>query len=524
MNDMSSAFQGISSNESSSSRFTSGTALVLYVLLARAALYLIAAANYGYFRDELYYIACGEHPGWGYVDQPPLVCWVAWLLQHTIGTSLYALRLLPMLAHAGTIILTAVLARDLGGKRWAMFLSSVSVLVAPIILGMTHFFTMNALDFLLWTLLAWVLVRLIHSGNERLWLCWGIILGVSLLNKYAVAFFAVSLFAGVLATPLRRSLARPWFWGGAALAAIIALPNFLWQWRHGFPFLELMANVRQHGRDVIHDPLSFLGQQAFIIGFIPALLVMLGVWFLFSGKARAYAVLAWGFLGVLGLIILLKGKIYYVAPAYPMMLACGAVGFERLTERGRGRWLRTAYAFLAIVLGALMAPMIFPVLPLESYITFTQRFGIEQPKIEHQPEGRLPQIYADMFGWEERVRIVADYYHSLSPEEQKVTAIGAPNYGQAGAIDFFGPKYGLPKAICSHQSYWFWGPRQYTGESIILLNEGDPQKYETACQSFTLVTRPENPYARPDENRPIYHCRGLKMSLQELWPKVRHFD
>ena len=227
MNEMSRAVKGMSPNESSSSRFTSCTALVFYVLLGRAALYLIAAANYGYFRDELYYLACGEHPGWGYVDQPPLIGWVAWLLQHTIGTSLYALRLLPMLAHAGTIVLTAVMARDLGGKRWAMFLSSVSVLVAPIILSMTHLFTMNAFDFLLWTLLAWTLVRLIHSGNERLWLCLGLVMGVSLLNKYAIAFFAIGLFAGVLATPLRRSLARPWFWGGMVLATIIALPNIL---------------------------------------------------------------------------------------------------------------------------------------------------------------------------------------------------------------------------------------------------------------------------------------------------------
>ena len=389
---------------------------------------------------------------------------------------------------------------------------------------MTHLFTMNAFDLLLWTLLAWILVRLIRNGNERLWLCVGILLGVSLLNKYAIAFFAVGLFAGVLATPLRRSLARPWFWGGAVLATIIALPNFLWQWRHGFPFLELMANVRHAGRDVVYDPLSFLGQQALMIGFIPALLVVLGVWFLFSNKARSYAVLAWGFLGMLGLMILLKGKTYYVGPVYPMIFACGAVGFEKLTERKNARWLRTAYGFLAIVFGGLIAPVVFPVLTVQTFIAFTQRIGIEQPKSEHQPEGRLPQIYADMFGWEERVRLVADYYHSLSPEEQKLTAIGAPNYGQAGAIDFFGPKYGLPKAICSHQSYWFWGPRHYTGESIILLDEGDPQQYEKACQSLTLVARPNISYARPDENRPIYHCRGLKMNLQELWPKVRHFD
>ncbi len=511
-------------NESFLSRLASGTALVFYVLLARVALYLIAAPNYGYFRDELYYLACGEHPGWGYVDQPPLIGWMARLLHPTIGTSLYALRLLPLLAHLGTIILTAAITRELGGKRWAIFLSSLSVLVAPVVLAMTHLFTMNAFDFLLWTLLAWILVRLIRSGNERLWLWAGTVIGVSLLNKYTIAFFAVALFAGVLATPLRRSLSRPWFWGGMALAAIMALPNFLWQWQHGFPFLELIANIRLHGRDVVYNQVSFLGQQAFMIGFIPALLAVLGVWFLFSGRARKYAVLAWGFLGMLGLMILLKGKIYYVAPVYPMMIACGAVGLEQLTERKNARWLRPAYALLTIMLGGLVAPVIFPILPVETFIAYARRIGIEQPRIEHQPEGRLPQIYADMFGWEERVRLVAAYYHSLSPEEREATAIGAPNYGQAGAIDFFGPKYGLPKAIGSHQSYWFWGPRQYTGESIILLNEGNPQRYESLCRSLTLVARPDDPFARPDENRPIYHCRGLKENLQQLWPTLKHFD
>jgi hypothetical protein len=505
-------------------RLTSGAALVFYILLVRVGLYMIAAGNYGYFRDELYYLACGEHPGWGYVDQPPLIGWIAWMLQHTIGTSLYALRFLPLMAHIGTIVLTAGIARDLGGGRCAMFLSSVSVLVAPIMLSMTHLFTMNAFDFLLWTLLAWILVRLIGSGNERLWLCAGVVIGVSLLNKYAMAFFAIGLVAGIVATPLRRSLARPWFWYGAALAAIIALPNFLWQWRHGFPFLELMANIRLHGRDVIYNPLSFLGQQAFMIGFVPALLVALGFWHLFSDRARAYAVLAGGFLGMLVLMIALKGKAYYVAPAYPMMFACGAVKLVKLTERKNAQWLRVAYALSAIVFGALLAPVIFPVLPVRTFLAYTQRIGIEQPKLEHQPEGRLPQIYADMFGWEERVRLVAAYFHSLSPAEQRITAIGAPNYGQAGAIDFFGPKYGLPKAICSHQSYWFWGPRQYTGESIILLNEGDPQKYENVCRSLTLAARPSDPFARPDENLAIYHCRGLKGNLQELWTAVRHFD
>jgi hypothetical protein len=507
--------------EKSSSRFTSGTALVLYVALARFVLYLIAAPNYGYFRDELYYLACGEHPAWGYVDQPPMIAWVTWLLQHTVGTSLYALRFLPMAADAGAILLTGSLARELGGRRWAMFLSGLAVLVAPILLGLSHLFTMNAFDPLLWTLLAWLMVKLVHTGNERLWLWIGALVGVTLLNKYAIAFLVVGLLFGVVVTPLRRSLVRPWFWLGTALATVIALPNFLWQRHWNYPFLQLIVNIRRGPRDVMVPPIPYLGQQAQMIGFISAVLVVLGVWFFFSARGRRYAVLGWGFLVFLGVMMILKGKFYYVAPVYPIMFAAGAVMFEQLTDARRWSWLRPAYALVLVAVGALIAPTIYPLLPLKTYIAYSKKVGIQQQKFENQQLSELPQIYADMFGWEERVKIVADYYHSLTPEEQKVTAIGGSDYGQAGAVDFFGPKYGLPKSVSSNNNYWIWGPRNYDGESIILLNEDSPEKYIEMCKSLTLVAHPSDPYSRPDSNYPIYHCRGLKTDLQQLWPKLK---
>ena len=231
--------------------FTSGMALVAYVALVRVAMYVIAARNYGYFRDELYYLACGEHPAWGYVDQPPLIAWMAWLLEHTLGTSLYALRLLPMLGDVGAMFITARLARAMGGGRWAMFLSATAVLVTPIFLGLSHLFTMNAFDPLLWALLAWLMVKLAVSGNQKLWLAAGALIGVTLLNKYGVLFFVCGLLVGVLLTPLRKSLALPWFWLGVALATLIALPNFLWQRSWHYPFVQLIENVRSGPRDVM---------------------------------------------------------------------------------------------------------------------------------------------------------------------------------------------------------------------------------------------------------------------------------
>jgi hypothetical protein len=512
------------SQESSGSRFTSGFALVCYAGLIRVALYLIAAPNYGYFRDEMYYLACGEHPAWGYVDQPPLIAWMAWLLQHSIGTSLYTLRLLPMLGDIGAIFMAGLLARDLGGKRWSMFLAAIAVLVTPIYLGLSQLFTMNAFDPLLWTLLAWLIVKLIQSGNEKLWLWIGALVGVTLLNKYGVLFFLFGLLIGVVITPLRRSLARPWFWLGFAMATVIALPNFLWQRHWHYPFVQLLINVRQGPRDVMVSPLPYLWQQTEMIGFVSVVLVLLGLWFLFSRGGRRYAVLGFGFLGVLGLMVALKGKFYYVAPVYPVMFAAGGVQFEWLTDRARWKWVRPVYAVVLLVVESLIAPTMIPILPVKTYIAYSHTLGIQQQKFENQPLSELPQIYADMFGWEDRVRIVANYFHSLPAEEQRVTAIGAPDYGQAGAIDLFGPKYGLPKSISASNNYWIWGPRGYHGESVILMNEDSPEKYRDLCTSLTLVAQPSDPYSRPDANRPIYHCRGLKTDPQALWPKLKGWN
>jgi hypothetical protein len=512
----------VASPFSSSRHFlTSGYAAVAWIALLRVALYLLAAPHYGYFRDELYYLACGEHPAWGYMDQPPMIAWMAWLLQHTVGTSLYAIRFLPMLADVGAITITAVLAKKLGGRRWAMVFAALAVFVTPIFLAFSHLFTMNAFDPFLWTLLAWLLVDLIQTGNQRLWLWIGVLIGITLLNKYGVLFPIVGLLAGVIVSPLRRSFSRPWFWAGIALATLIALPNFLWQWRWNFPFTQLVSAVRHGGRDVMLAPLPYLAQQAQMLSFIPALLVVLGVGFLFSPPGKRYSVLGWGFLSVLGLMLFLKGKFYYVAPAYPAMYAAGAVFLEQLTKRRLLRWIRPVYALAMLVVGALVAPTALPLLPVKSYIAYTRTLGIQQQRFENEPQSQLPQIYADMFGWEERVSTVAAYYHSLSPEEQRVTAIGAPNYGEAGAIDLFGPKYGLPKSISGSNNYWIWGPRNYTGESILLLDEASPQKYSRHCQSLREVAHPTDLYSRPDEGFPIYHCRGLTPSLQVLWPTLK---
>jgi Dolichyl-phosphate-mannose-protein mannosyltransferase len=505
------------------SLFASGTAIVLYVAFARIVLYFLAAPHYGYFRDELYYLACGEHPAWGYVDQPPLIGWVAWLLQHTIGTSLWALRLLPALAGAATIVLAGQLARELGGRGWAMFLASLAALMAPILLALSHLFTMNAFDPLLWTAVAYLIVCIAKSGNERLWLAVGALAGITILNKYAVLFWLTGVVVGLCLTPLRQSLRHRWFWFGCALATAIAMPNFLWQWEHQFPFLQLMHNVRQSGRDILLAPLPYLGAQAQMLGFVAAFLVLFALLFSFSQKARPFRALGWAYLIFLCEMTFLHGKMYYVAPVYPMMFAAGAVWIESATTRKLWIWVKPALAAAMIVISGIYIPTVLPILSVPHFLAYEHSMGIEQQKFEHMRPGVLPQLYADMFGWEGIAQRVAAYYHTLSPEEQQKTAIFANNYGDAGAIDFFGPKYRLPKAIGGHQNYWIWGPREYTGESLIVLGEGNERNMQRDCASYSIVGNAKDPLSRPDEWMPIYHCRGFKWNLQTSWPELRRW-
>lgn len=504
------------------SRLMSGPALVAYVAGATLLLHLLTATSYGIFRDELYYLACSEHLSWGYVDQPPLIALIAWFARHAFGPSLVGLRLLPAIAQAALVLLTGKLAREMGGGRTAQVLASLGTF-APIYLILDHWLTMNAFEPLFWMGAAYCVVRAINSGNERYWLWFGVLVGLGLENKYSMAFFALGVLVGVIATPERRFLKSRWVWFGALAAFAVFLPNFVWLVRHNFPFLELMRNIRQTSRDVVRGPIAFIADQGFIMGPVVFPLWIGGVaWLFFSHDGRRYRVLAWTYLVLLALFIVLKGKNYYLAPVYPMLFAAGAIGFEQITGK-RWKWARTAYLALIVIAGAVFLPLATPVLSPEAFLRYEKVIGIEPPKAENQDNGPLPQYFADEFGWEDMVRKVATVYNSLPPADRERTAIFANHYGDAGAIDFFGPKYGLPKAICNHQSYWLWGPRNYDGNIVIVLGsngKGDREHF----QSVEEVGRVEHPYSRRDEWFPILLCRGLTFNMQEAWPKMKKWN
>jgi hypothetical protein len=361
-------------------------------------------------------------------------------------------------------------------------------------------------------------------------LVFGAIAGVGLLSKYSIVVFAGALIAGLLLTRQRTVLFTPWILAGGAIAFLIFLPNLIWNIQHDWPFLELMRNVRATGKDVVLPPGKYLLQQVLMMNPVSFPFWFGGLLFLFfSREARVYRALGWTFVIAIALFLITHGKDYYVAPAYVVVLAAGAVAAEQLlarvgfTRRKLQTVLRAA-CFIWFVLGVgPLLPLVLPVLPIETFLRYQSHLPFEVPKTEQSFVGEtLPQYYADEFPWPGMVEAVARVYHSLTPEEQQRTAIFGNNYGQAAAIDFFGPQYGLPKAISGHQNYFLWGPRNYNGDIVIVL--GDDEK--DAREHFTSVTVAatlNNPYAYRYENGPILLCRGLKWNLQTEWSRVKNW-
>ncbi len=504
---------------------TPGLAMVVvWIAAIKLVLHFYAGSHYGYFIDELYYLACGRHLAWGYVDQPPLIAWFAALTRGLAGESLRAVRFLPALAGAATVLLTGLIARELGGRRFAQGIAALSVLAAPGFLAMGNLFSMNAFEPLFWMGCAYIVIRIMRTGNQKLWLWFGLLAGIGLENKHSMLIFGCGIVVGLLATPERRQLRSPWLWLAGLLAFLLFLPNLLWNVQHHFPFLELQANIQRAHRNVDLPPPAFIGQEILTMFPLTLPIWLAGLWYyLFSEKGRPFRVLGWAFLATLILIMTMNPRVYYAWPAFPMLFAAGGVLWESWLAAPRWQWIKPVWAALMVVAAAILAPFALPLLPVETYIRYAQALHFQPPKIETYKLGPLPQIFADEFGWEEMARAVAGVYNSLPPDVRPRTAIFAQNYGQAGAVDLFGPKYGLPKAISGHQSYFLWGPRGYTGESMIVM-AGRQADLETKFATVEKMAHFTHPYSMPSEHFDIFYCRGLKWPLAQFWPKVKNWN
>lgn len=500
--------------------------LLAALALAKGLLHAALSGRYGYFRDELYFLDCGRHLAWGYVDHAPMIGLVA-RAALALGGSLPALRIFPAIAGAGLVFLAGAIAFRLGGGRFAQGLTAVAILAAPFYLGSDSILSMNAFEPLFWMGCAYVLIRIVQTGDSRLWLLFGLYAGLGLENKHSTAFFGIAVAIAILASPQRRELVRPWIWAGGAVAVLLFLPNVLWQVRHDFATLEGLRNVARSGKNVALGPVEFVKQQILLLHPLLFPLWLGGLVSLCAGRLRRYRVLGWTYIALFGLFFLMKAKNYYLVPIYPMLLAAGSVAWEARLEAWRataGKLWPKATTLAVIVAGGLVtAPLALPLLSPQRYVAYEKALGFTPPKTEVGHRGPLPQLFGDQFGWPELTAEVARIYGSLAPEERRKTSIFANNYGEAGAINFFGPRYGLPTAISGHQTYFLWGPGDATGEIVIVLQDRR-ERLEELCAGVEKAGEHFHPWGMAEENRPIFLCRGLKMPFSKLWPDVKKWN
>lgn len=486
------------------------------------AAHLAGNPHYGFFRDELYFIICGRHPAFGYVDQPPVVPLLAAASQ-LFGHSLFALRAVSALCAAAAVFVTCLLVRELEGDTFAEVLAALATLLAPILISFGTLVGPDCIGTWAWPLLTLLLIRLAKGGPPRLWLWVGGVVAVAGNAKYSAFFWVVALLVGLLVTPQRRLMRSRGFAGALTVATVLLLPNFLWQATRGFPMLELLRNGQQ-GKNVMLSPGEFLLHQPILLGPLLALLALVGLgWLLWNAR--------WRWLGIAAallfvLMIGLHAKDYYPADVYPVLFAAGAVAVQAWTRRIRG--LRPVIAAAVMVLSVPFAPLAMPVLSEPQFLAYTdllRKVGIPLPSPgEHHKAAALGQVYADMHGWPELAEAVAGVYRSLPPGERAQAAIVADNYGEASAITFFGERLGLPHALSGHNQYFLWGPRGATGEVLIDVG-GDCAAGRHVFREARLAATFSAPWVMPYEDAlPIYVCKGITRPLSELWPMVKSFN
>jgi len=497
----------------------------VYLLAALAVLiHFLFNRQYGYFRDELYYAACGEHLAWGYVDHAPLVAVASQFSRTLFGDSLFALRLLPALSAAPKVLLAGWMAREGGGGRFSQFFSALLVVLAPIYLTFDNFLSMNAFEPVFWMLCAAIVLRILNGGSPRLWLLFGLVAGLGLLNKHSMLFFGSGLALGLLLTAARRQFAHLEIWLGAAIALLIFLPNLLWETHNGYPTIALLRTVIGSKYTTI-SPLSFIGEQFLLVNPLAAPIWLAGLWFFLADKAgRQYAVLGIAYLVVLFEMIMLHGKIYYLAPAYIMLLAAGAVWCERQVFSRAAARLKPLVVTPLVIAGVVAAPLAMPILPVVTAVKYCKFFGVQDIKVENVPLDSLPQLFGDMFGWREQVEAISRAVHSLPTEEQSRATLLAYNYGEAGAIDYLGKHYGLPTAISGHNQYGYWGPRGASGEIVIAIGFTKSRLDQSFAEVLPFETI-SPAYALPEESAlTIYICRRPRRDFSASWPSWMYLD
>ena len=502
-----------------------GWAIGLIALL-QFALHLWTNAHDNIFRDELYYVAAGQHLSTGYVEYPPFVAWVAAFVHATLGDSVFALRLLPAVAGALMIFLVADMVRQMGGGLAAQVLAALAIALGPVFIGSSGILSMDPFDQMWWTVVAWLMLRMILRQEPRMWLWLGVVIGLGLLTKLTIGFFVIALLIGLLLSGQRKLVINWWLIAGGAIALVLWSPYLVWQAQHGFPVIEYTRAYSQ-GKTFQATPLQYLAQQIVTVNPLALPLWLAGLYNLFFRPwAKPYRAFGWAYVLLYVFFNIQEAKFYWLSPAYPMLFATGAYGLERLIQKQpRWKWLQSTQTWAILISGLLFVPFAIPILPAATLIRLSAAMGgINQVKTENLQSSALPQSYADRYGWREMADAVKQAYDTLTPHEKAEACVFASNYGEASAINYFGPALGLPKAISGHNSYFMWGPQGCTGQVLITINV--PLKdLRSGVDSVTPAGETSCTYCMPFENHaPIFITRGLKGPIGTVWQGVKSYN
>lgn len=504
-------------------KLVSADAILIYASLLKFFLLLLFAGNYGIFRDEYYYVACSENLAWGYVDQPPFSALMLLISRSIFGNSIFGIRIFAYLAGSILIFVSGLIAREMGGGKFAQGLTAFVVIFSGVVLGTTSYFSMNSFDLLFSSLMFYYLIKLLKSGSPKYWYAIGLIFGIGLMNKLSFLFLGFGLAVGLILTEHRKFLLKKELWISAAIAVLIFLPNIIWQIANHFPTIEFMSNAAKYKNQPM-GILEFSKNAAFELNPGFTVVILIALYFLFFSKNfKNFRLIGWLIVSVFLVFMFNNGKPYYMGILYPTMLAAGSVGLQIIIEKYSLRWLKSTAVIYIIPFAALTTPFAVPVLPVDTFIKFSDALGLKPGVGERSEQGILPQFYADRFGWEQLAKEVGEVYNKLSDEEKKNVLVYGQNYGEAGAVDFYAEKYNLPPAISGHNNYWLWGyPSKRSGKVMIVIGSN----YEDNSRFFgevELAARHYNKYGMPYENVDIFICRKPKISLKELWPKVKIF-
>lgn len=488
------------------------------IVLPSAAiiLHLFCSGNYGYFRDELYYLACAQRLDWGYVDHPPLSVVLLKLVTALLGDSLLSVRLPVILASGATVLVAMLTARRLGAGTVGLWLSGLCVLLSGMYLVVFSFYTMNALDILFWGIGAYLWTGLLQNPSVRGWLGLGLLLGLGFENKASILMLALGIGLSVLATPVRRQLATtgPWLAIGTMLA--LCAPHVVWQAVHSWPTKEFAANALRE-KMLPLAPWEFLAQQAVVMNLFAVPVIVAGVVAGFTVERRRWVSLSIVFLTVL-VILLANGRsrVNYLAPAYLFVIPLGAVAVERWLQR---KTVKPVWAIGPILaLSPLYLTLGLPWLPPQSMVWLISHSPIQPPAEEKGAKSPM-QGWADMFGWPELAQEVKSTLNSLPPDEIPGTAVIAKNYGEAAALEHFG----VNRVLCGHNTYWLWGYQDWDGKTAVFVNHW-PKEVQAMFQSFEQVSNVHAPNAVPEQNgSPVWIARGLKVPVADFWRAIRKF-